>query len=335
MLTDVSGPTIRDVAAAAGVSVATVSRVMNGSPTVARALTDKVLAAAEQLRYQPNRNARGLASGRTHLVGAVVPDLSNPFFHGVLKGLTNAASVAGYGLVVADGGEEPDRELALTRNMLAQTDGLVLLSPRLERDHLQALAVQPRPVVCVNRFERGVGMPSVTVDDYEAALTLAGHLVAQGHRRVAYLHGPQRSWSNHERARALHDAAAFGLRCEDLPCGSDMDAGYAAANRLRELDVTAAVAFNDYVALGVLSRLHETAVRVPEDLSLAGFDDIPFARYASPPLTTVRRPLVALGVAAWRALQAMFDDVEVPEPEVLRGELMVRSSVAGVSLSAT
>jgi LacI family transcriptional regulator len=301
---------------------------MNGVTTVDPDLSAKVMTAAELLGYHPNRTAQGLVSGRTHLVGAVVPDLSNPFFHGVLKGLTTAAAISGYGVLVADTGEDPDRGLPLTQNVLSQTDALVLLSPRLQREHLRALAEQPHPVVCVNRVETGVGMPSVIVDEYEAALSLAAHLLAQGHRRVAYLQGPGASWSNSERARALHDAKAFGLECVDVDCGSDMDAGYAAADALFDLDVTAAIAFNDYVALGVLSRLHERGVRIPRDLSLAGFDDIPFARYASPPLTTVRRPLVALGVAAWRALQAMLEGVEGPEGETFRGELVIRDSVA-------
>jgi LacI family transcriptional regulator len=300
---------------------------MNGVATVDPDLSGKVMTAAQQLGYQPNRTAQGLVSGRTQLVGAVVPDLSNPFFHGVLKGLTTAAALDGYGVLVADAGEEPDRGLPLTQNVLAQTDALVLLSTRLQREHLRALARHPHPVVCVNRVEAGVGLPSVIVDEYEAALSLAGHLLARGHRQVAYLQGPTPSWSNSERWRALRDAKAFGLECVDVACGSDMDAGYAAADALAQLDVTAAIAFNDYVALGVLSRLHERGVRVPDDLSLAGFDDIPFARYASPPLTTVRRPLVSLGVAAWRALQAMLGGVEAPEGETLRGELVVRDSV--------
>lgn len=326
--------TIRSVATAAQVSIATVSRAMNGKPTVAPELSARVLEAADRLGYRPSATARRLVTGRTGLVGVVVPDLSNPFFHGVLKGLTSASADDDYGIVVADAEESPERELLLARGLLAQTDALVLCSPRMRADQLQEIATDPRPTICVNRAQAGVAMPCVTIDEHEAALSLAGHLITAGHRRVVYLRGPEQSWSDRERWRAMQDAAAFGLLAEAQPCGSDMDAGFNAAPAVLDRDVTAVVAFNDYVAFGVLSGLQALGCRVPNDISLAGFDDIPFAAYASPALTTVRRPVVPLGQEAWRALSARLRGVAAPEPVALRGQLIPRSSVGSPATSS-
>lgn len=318
--------TIRDVAKAARVSTATVSRVVNGHPRVAPEMASRVMAAVEQLGYRPSATARRLVTGRTGLVGVVVPDLSNPFFHGVLKGLTAAGDEMGYGVVVADAEEHPEREATLAMRLLSQTDGLVLCSPRMDIDRLRAIDAEQQPTVCVNRSLTGVTMPCIVVDEYEGALSLAGHLLELGHRRIAYLHGPLSSWSDGERARALADAAKFGLETVSLECGSDPDSGYRISESLQELDVTAVVAFNDFVALGVLAGLRALGRNVPGDLALAGFDDIPLAAFTTPAITSVRRPVVELGREAWRALASLIDGVTVPEPARLRSQLVVRAS---------
>ncbi|MET8252439.1 LacI family DNA-binding transcriptional regulator [Micromonospora sp. NPDC005197] len=320
--------TIKDVAKAARVSTATVSRVVNGNTSVDRQLADRVEKAIEELGYRPSVHARRLVAGRTWLVGALVPDLSNPFFPIVLRGLTSAAEEAGYSVVVAESGEHVEREMKLALGLLAQTDALVLCSPRMDIEQLHELAVQSSPTVCVNRAQSGLGMPCVTVDEYEAALSLAGHLAGLGHRRIGYLQGPPGSWSDSVRWRALRAASSFGLDVVPFPCGPDLEAGYAVARQLADSDVTAVVAFNDYVALGVLSGLQELGVKVPEELSIAGFDDIPFSAYATPPITSVRRPVVELGRQAWRALEARMQGLPVSDPPVLSSEVVVRASTA-------
>ena len=322
----VARPTIRDVATAARVSTATVSRVVNGNASVDPRLRDRVLAAIQRLGYRPSATARRLVAGRTGLVGVLVPDLSNPFFHSVLKGLTTAAEVDGYGIVVADTEESPQREMSLSLGLLEQTDALVLCSPRMDDEHLQELATDSRPTVCVNHAPGGLAMPCINMDEYEGALSLAGHLTGLGHRRIAYLRGPKRSWSDGERWRALQDAAAFGLTATAIDCGSDMQAGFAAAEKIDDHDVTATVAFNDYVAFGLLSGLQARGVRVPEDMSLAGFDDIPFATYVSPGITTVRRPVVRLGGDVWHTLNAMISGAAAQKPTALRSQIVVRAS---------
>lgn len=195
-----------------------------------------------------------------------------------------------------------------------------------------------KPVVCANRIQHGVALESVTVNEYEGALSLAAHLLDAGHRRAAYLEGPARSWPNKERSRALMDAAAFGIEFLPRPGGSDMQDGYAVADAVAEAaragEFTAVVAFNDHIALGLLSRLRELGVTVPDDLSVAGFDGIPHAAFAFPPLTTVRLPSVELGRLAWQHLLGQLDGVVTDDPTPLRCELIVRSSVAVVGAAA-
>lgn len=320
--------TIKDVARAAQVSIATVSRVSNGNPRVDPELAERVNRAIEMLGYRPNVTARRLVAGRTLLVGALVPDLSNPFFPSVLRGFTAAAEEAGYSVVVAESGEHVEREMRLSLGLLAQTDALVLFSPRMDSDSLTELASQPSPTVCVNRTQSGLGMPCVTVDEYEGALCLAGHLAGLGHRRIAYLQGPPRSWSGSERWRALRAASAFGLEVEEVVCGPDLDSGFAVASSVIDSGVTAVVAFNDYVALGLLSGLRDLGVNVPGDLSVAGFDDIPFSAYTSPSITSIRRPVVELGQQAWQALEARLEGRTATDPPVLSGELICRESTS-------
>jgi LacI family transcriptional regulator len=320
--------TIRGVAADAGVSPATVSRVMNGVSSVAPDLADKVLRSVERLGYRPNLTARGLVSGRTSLVGVIVPDLSNPFFHAILKVLTDAAGEDDVSTVVVDANESSERELALAKRLLTQTDGLVLCSTRLDSAELRLLASRGQPMVCINRILVGMSVPSFAFDEYKSSLTLAAHLLSRGHRRIAYLEGPDSSWSNAERRRAILDAKSFGLEeviC--LPCGSDPPAGFGAVASLLELDVTAVVAFNDYVALGVLAGLREHGIDVPQDMSLAAFDDIPLATYVSPGITSIHRPVETLARAAWQAFAGLLEGRDSPALPPLPGELITRASV--------
>lgn len=320
--------TIKDVAGAAGVSVATVSRVMNGVSSVDPALASKVLQAVERLGYRPNMTARGLVSGRTSLVGVIVPDLSNPYFHGILKALTAAAADDDFSAVIVDANESAEREVTLARRLLSQTDGVVLCSPRADAAQLRLLGALGQPIVCVNRVLVGISIPSVVVAEHEAALSLAAHLFSQGHRRIVYLEGPAASWSNTERRRALADAGSFGLEVVNVACGADAAAGFAVVDEVVSLDVTAIVAFNDYVALGVLAGLREKDLDVPSDFSLAAFDDIPLASYVTPGITSVRRPVADLAQQAWKALCALLAGGEAPEAVPLAGELVVRASVA-------
>lgn len=326
MVARTRGVTISRVAEAAGVSVATVSRVMNGSPTVGPQLAERVRETAARLGYRPNASAQGLARGRTGMIGVLLPDLANPYFHEVMKGLTAEAVADGYHTLVAASDEIAEDEGGLAHELLRQTDGLVLCSSRMPREDLMKVLDAGRPVVSVNRQFSGLALPAVTVDSRRGMLAVCGQLAGQGHQRVTYLSGPALSWSNRERHRALSESTAFGLNPQTVACGSTMDDGYRATDAALEHRPTAIIAFNDIVAFGALARLRERGIAVPGEISIAGFDDIAFAAYASPALTTVRNPKELLGRHAWRMLARLLAGERGLEPEVLAPELVVRDS---------
>ncbi|MEV4759106.1 LacI family DNA-binding transcriptional regulator [Micromonospora sp. NPDC049559] len=325
---DRGGATIGRVADAAGVSRATVSRVMNGSPTVAPELAARVRAAAEALNYEPSLVARSLALGRTSTVSLIVPDLSNPMFQDVLRGLSHAAAARGYRLLVAESNENAGEESILAVEARRRSDALVLAAPRLPDAELRALGERLAPLVLLNREIPGVALPSLSVDYAAGIRAIVTHLRALGHRHLAYLAGPEASTSNRDRLAALHLAAGSGPRFEltEMACGATFEDGHAVARAVVATGASAVVAYNDMVAFGVLSGLHELGIGVPDEISIAGFDDIPFARYTTPPLTTASIPRNELGRQAWDRLWALMSG-EPPGHNVhFQPRLIVRDS---------
>lgn len=319
-------PTIGEVAAAANVSPSTVSRVMNGAATVAADLADRVRHAAHALGYEPNAIAQSLVRGRTGLAGIVVPDLANPLFQSILRGLSGEAGLSDYRILIADSHEVREEEPILMSEMRRRCDALVLCAPRMGDDQLRELVSSPHPVVLINRRLDGLDVPTVSVDYGAGTRAVARHLVDLGHRRIAFLGGPPTSASNAERLSVLGEMARGGLDLVEVPAGAMFADGFAAADQALAHDVTAIVGYNDLVAYGALARLHERGVAVPGEVSVTGFDDIPFARYASPPLTTVAVPQEQLGVEAWRRLRAVLTEEQVPDDARFVPELVVRAS---------
>ena len=310
----------------AEVSIATVSRVMSNNPTVNPEMTERVRRVAAELGYRPSATAQSLASGRTSTIGLIVPNLGNPYFSDIIKSVAQSGGENGYRLLVADSNERPDAELDLAQSLLRGADGLILVSSRLDRSELNQLAEAHQPVVLVNRLEPGVGIPSVYLDNYTAMLELVGHLVRLGHTRIAYLSGPPLSWQATERFRAVQQAKSFGVEVILVAAGGTTDSGFEAADAAWESKPTAIMCFNDLAALGVGARLAELKVRVPDDVSLTGFDDIPFARYATPPLTTAHSPQNELGRVAWSLMNRVLSG-EVPgTPDPLPAPMVIRES---------
>ncbi len=299
---------IADVAVKAGVSHATVSRVMNGNFTVDPDIAARVRAAAVELKYQPNPVGRSLALGKTDTIGIVVPDLANPTFQAILRGLSRAAAQDGYRVLIADSFEVSSEESILAGEARRRCDGLVLCAPRMSDAELEEIAPSLHPLVLINRTTSTKGVPSLVVDYGQGVQDLAEHLAGLGHTRLAFLAGPPRSASNALRLEGLEafKAAHPEVDVRMLEGGSDFDTGHEAVDAVLDSGATGILAFNDLVAMGLLSGLHERGLDIPGDISITGFDDIPFARYTTPGLTTAAVPITELGQEAWQQLRALI-----------------------------
>ena len=317
--------TIARVAEAAEVSRATVSRVMNGRTSVDPRLAARVRRAAHELGYHPSTVARSLALGRTGVIGMVVPDLANPMFQAVLRGLSDAAAEEDSRVLVADSHEHVEGESLLALETRRRCDGLVLCAPRMPEEQLRDLAERLSPMILVNRFVQDLAVPSVGVDHSAGMSSLVDHLVELGHRRAAYLAGPSTSVADRERRAALK-AAEDRLEIVELSCGAMFEDGSRAVEEALAAEVTAILGYNDLVAFGALGRLHELGIDIPGELSVCGFDDIRFARFAAPPLTTVQVPKVELGREAWRRLSAALAGAPLGPATRFAPHLQVRGS---------
>ncbi|WP_214403209.1 LacI family DNA-binding transcriptional regulator [Pseudonocardia lacus] len=318
--------TIKDVAAAAGVSQSTVSRALSMPELVSPVTRARVQAAARRLGYEPNRAARGLITGRTANLGLVVPDLANPLFAAVVKGVQAAARAADYSVFIADTDEDASAEPGLLRALAKQVDGIVLCSPRSPDAELTEAGTDT-PVVLMNR--QVAGYPAVTVDNADGMRQAVEHLAALGHRRVCYVAGPRSSWSNGQREQGLRATAeAVGVDLVHLGhFPPRFDGGVAAADLALASGASAVVAYNDIVALGLLSRLGARGVAVPDRISVLGCDDIPMSAMTHPALTTVAVPQHEAGRAAVAMLLALLSDAGPTAPQrELATQLVVRAT---------
>jgi LacI family transcriptional regulator/LacI family repressor for deo operon, udp, cdd, tsx, nupC, and nupG len=317
---------VRDVAARAGVSPATVSRVFTAPETVAVGTRRRVLEAADELSYTPNPVARSLARGRTGNVGIVVPDMANAWSAMAAKAVQQEAGRAGFALFVAGSDELIHEEERLARAMAPQVDGLLLASPMMPDAVLRELAARV-PVVLLNRLLDGV--PSVLNDATEATTHAVEHLFALGHRRLVYLAGPE-GYSNDARRSGFQvGCGRLGLTPDELgPFPARFASGMRAADQVLATRASAVLAYSDDVAVGLIGRLADRGVRVPADLSVIGYDDTSLAGMVTPRLTTVRLSPAAAGQAAMRRLaELMRGGVTAPlAPIAIQGELIVRSS---------
>lgn len=321
--------TIRDVARLAGVSASSVCRALATPDKVRAATRDRVLQAAAQLNYHPNRVAQGLSTGRTGNLGLVVPDIANPFFSGIVKAVQNRAHECDFSVLLADTDEDVAAEIELIHALTKQVDGFLLCSPRAGDDDLRSVSGDI-PVVMLNR--RAGQVPSVIFDNADGIRQVITHLVALGHRRIAYVAGPKTSWVNRERLRAIRAlTASMGLELVEAGTVSPTYVGgVATADVLLAASVTAVIAYNDMIALGLISQMTARGVRVPQDVSVVGFDDIPTADLVSPPLTTVSQPKEQFGRAAVDLLVDLLTNRERPgtSRRVAPMQLVVRETTA-------
>ncbi|QTX03519.1 LacI family DNA-binding transcriptional regulator [Agromyces archimandritae] len=322
--------TIAEVAEHAGVSQATVSRVMNGRFVGEPAVAERVRASAAELGYVPSPLARSLALGRTRTIAFVVPDLANPAFQAVLAGLTKAAAHDGYRVLVADSAESPGDEAGLAAEVRRRCDSIVLCAPRMPDDELAALAPSLHPLVVINRPTAPIDAPLLSIDYRSGIQALARQLHGLGHRHLAYLEGPPGSASNAHRLAGLaeFEREAGDVRLERMPGGVHAEDGLAAARAVLDTGATAALAFNDLVAIGLVNGLAEAGTNVPGDISVTGFDDIPFSRFTAPSLTTASVPHGELGTESWRRLHALIEGETPGHNLMFQPRLELRESTA-------
>lgn len=327
--------TIRDVAARARVSVATVSRVVNRSPhRVNPATQRRVLSAVRALGYHANIIAQGLKQRRTRTVALIVPDISNPFFPAIARGIEDRAQERGYAVLLCNTYEDLARERAylelLRKRMI---DGLIFATVGSNTRHLRTLRREHLPVVLVARDVEGVPIDAVLVDNFRGEFEATSHLISLGHRRIAHIAGPPSLHVASERRRGyLRALEAAGVPQQDaLIVEGDFsaDGGRNAVYALlkQEAAFTAVAAANDLMAIGAMEALRHSGMRVPDDVAVVGFDDITFASLVSPALTTVAQPKYRMGQLAMDRLLALMDGIGGrPKHTVLPPQLVVRES---------
>lgn len=307
--------TIRDVARAAGVSIATVSAILNGTARVSEKLTARVWQAIDATGYSPDGVARSLRLGRTSSIGLVVGDISNPFFTSLAKAVESRASEAGYLVIVTNTDEHPDRELKLLKLLREQRVAGVILAPSgHDMKYLSALSLlRNTPVVLVDRHLPDAGFESVIVDNVAAAKMATDYLIRLNHRRIAMVIGKQHLWTTEQRLRGFHESlAAAGISPDfnlELSANSRIESAYDAVQRLLNMPSrpTAIFAANNLMMLGAIEAIMDMGFRCPEDVSLAGIDDFPWISAIRPQLTTVAQPIEELGKVA---VERLLDQIE-------------------------
>ncbi len=334
--------TIKDVAREARVSVASVSRALNGSANVTEITRRRIIGVAERLRYVPHSAARSLITRRTQTVGALLPDLFGEFFSELIRGIDLAARARGLHLLVSSSHGHPSEAAAALRAMQGRVDGVLVMSPHVDATFLSEHLSQSLPAVLINTPVHDSPYTTLNVDNYGGAFAMTQHLIRCGFRSIGFVTGPDGNFDASERLRGFNDAIARSEKPIDtqiLRGDFTEESGHRVgkqlcASRSRPRAVFAA---NDMMAIGMLLAFNEGGVRVPDDVALAGFDDIPISRFVNPSLTTVRVRIADLGRSALEQLVLQLDMPEAAGPAEQKPscDIVVRASCGGTHHSAT
>jgi LacI family transcriptional regulator len=326
-----SKTTIADVAQAAGVSPMTVSRVLNGAGGASAETSARVLSAASSLNYRPNPFARGLRSDRSKTIGLLIPDITNPFFPEIIRGAEDAATAAGYNLLISNVVESSEREGELIDALSRQrVDGIIVCSARLPGTALASALAAHRAAVLINRDAKPE-VAGTVVTDYEKGASYAiDHLVQRGRRRIAVVAGPRSSFGGKSRLVGIRQTlAAHGLSTHGVVyCDPTAGGGEQATEQLlREVpDLDALVCYNDLNAIGAMKACRAAGLEIPGRVALIGFDDIPMAELLAPPLTTLRVQKREMGEAAVGLLLDRMATKNWQHGIVIVPELIVRET---------
>ncbi len=328
--------TIEDVALIAGVSIATVSRALNEPTKVADSTRRKVIEAVAQTGYTTNAMARSLRMRRSHMILILAPDVGDPNFSNILVGLETEASKRGYGVLIGNTQNDPDREANYLRFISSnQADGLILLTGHLPFGLQIGNGAAVPPMVAVNEPVPNADVPFVGVDNFEGARVATDHLISQGHTKIAFIGKSTSRAVAGLRERGYRTAIErAGLKIDEqflLEADGTTESGRAAAERMfvRDQLPTAFFCVNDATALGVIIALSARGYELPQDFSIMGFDDISFASFVTPSLTTMKQPRLQIGEASMDLLLAMLEGEDIRKREILlRSDLILRNSVA-------
>lgn len=328
--------TIKDVAREASVSVATVSRVFNGAGVVREETARRIREVAAVLRYAPHSGARSLITNRTNTLGVLLPDLYGEFFSELIHGIDLTARRGGYHILVSRSWEGRKEIEEAMRAMRGRVDGLLLMSPDIHADTLLNLPAD-LPVVFLCSPSQGDDVDSVTIHNMRGARAMVGHLISIGHKRIAIIKGSAGNFDAAERLRGYHAALGEAGIVADRSLEKNGDfteaGGYDAALELlaEPKRPTAVFAANDSMAIGALSAFRESGVKVPRDIAVAGFDDIPLARFMDPPLSSVRVPISDLGATAVDMLlhAITHKNLHTRRRERVSTEVVIRRSTDG------
>lgn len=324
---------IKDIAAAAGVSHSTVSRALRNSPLLSRQTIERIRQIALEKGYTASAVARSLVTQRTQTIGVVVTTIADPFVAEVVGGIEETANDHGYSVLLANSNAQPQREMKVVQSFAEhRVDGIIVTSSRVGALYTPMLSSLRIPIVLINNQHPGEFVHSVMIDNVTASRQAVGHLISLGHRRIAYIGDRFGYQSDTERFAGYREA----LDCAGLPFMPELvahgdgrpEGGMAAMESLLAWDEapTAVFCYNDMSALGALRAIHMTGLRVPEDISVVGFDDLFVAEYASPPLTTVRQPRRQMGRMAMDTLLRLMAGAEAEEVVRVPGELVIRES---------
>lgn len=330
---------IKDIAKAAGVSHSTVSRALSDSPLVSAATKERIRLLAREMGYSPDAQARSLVMGRTHTIGVVVTTITDPFIGGILQAIETTAQDHGYSVILASSNDSSEREIAAAETLQSKrVDGVIVTSSRvgvLHQGRLERLGV---PVVLINSLvqHRGRYTFSISVDNRHGGLQATEHLIQQGHRRIAYVAAPDDRSDNMERLDGYREAltgAGIDLDPLLLVQGTGRPGGgQRVLPGLLGLEdrPTAVFCYNDMTAIGLIHAAHAAGLSLPGDLAVVGFDDIVFARYVHPALTTVAQPVAELGKGAVEMVLSLHangnSDPATSTDRILPGGLVVRAS---------
>ncbi len=328
--------TIKDVAREAGVSIATVSRVWNEAAFVSPETRQRVAAIATRLGYSPHGAARSLITRTTHTLGVLLPDLYGEFFSEIIRGIDHTAQAAGYHILVSSSHDSRDEIDAALRSMRGRVDGMIIMSPDVEAQTTLQTLQGNFPVVLLNGGVDAESFDTITIENHEGARRMVRHLVARGHTRIAMIGGPERNYDAAERLRGYRTALGESGIAADSSLFVQGDfselSGHRAASQLVAFATrpTAIFAANDSMAIGALSALHERGICVPDEVAVAGFDDIPLARYMNPPLSTVHVDISELGErAAALLLASLHKSARATQQLQLTTTLVIRASCGG------